>query len=108
MCQALGGCSMTFSVEDAPGLPINYLVGKQHVMIRFLCNGCRFSRESLPEAVIKKLYAIKAPAGDRTPVDGLAKFAKEPCPMCKKTNWRVFVVWPRRDTMGFRAAHPEG
>ena len=38
-------------------------------------------------------------------MQGLRGAASAPCKACGKVNWRVDVLWPNTETMGWKAAH---
>ncbi len=100
-CHALGDCSLDFRVESGPGLPLEALLGRPHVSIRWKCRGCKFFRTSLPDRVIASLEAKKL-GGGGTPIRDLGKLIKGPCQACGKSNWDIDVLWPNTESVGYR------
>jgi len=72
-----------------------------HVRIRIRCSSCGFFRAATPESVIARL------SGQRSIPDGLlvtelAAEIKGPCRQCRKSIWRVDVLWPDTGSEGWR------
>jgi hypothetical protein len=100
-CHNLAGCGLAFHSDNRAGLPVRSLVGRSHVRLRIKCAACGFFRIALPEAVIAKLSA-KGPMPDGFPISDIAGSIKGPCRQCKKTAWRVEVIWPDVKSEGYR------
>jgi hypothetical protein len=102
-CQNLTGCGLDFHEDRKGGLPLQGLFGRAHVHVRIKCVGCGFFRTAPPEALWRRITKGQ----DKEPIYGLlvtevAAQIKGPCRACGKSSWRVDVLWPNRDTEGFR------
>jgi hypothetical protein len=108
-CHNLTGCGLDFHDDRRGGLPLRALFGRSHVRVRVKCDACSFFRVATPEAIYKRATAGKEPM-DGLLVTEIAAQIKGPCSQCKKTNWRVDVLWPDPHSEGFRrrAQAPEG
>ncbi len=109
MCQRIGGCSLSFH-HDPPERPLRlaHCLGKPFVRIRVACRGtgCRFHRVWKVEEMIAGL--VKRGQGDHaTEIYGLGARMTSPCPLCKRANWRVDVIWANTDQMGWKARGEE-
>ena len=100
-CQNLTGCGLDFHEDRRGGLPLRALFGRSHVHIRIKCDGCGFFRVATPEALWRRITKDKDPTYGLL-VTEVAAQIKGPCSQCKKTNWRVDVLWPNRDSEGIR------
>jgi hypothetical protein len=100
-CHSLAGCGLAFHSDNRAGLPLRALVGRSHVRLRIKCAGCGFFRVALPEGLIAKLTAAKRMT-DGFQVSEIAGSIKGPCRTCKKTAWRVDVIWPDVKSVGYR------
>jgi hypothetical protein len=100
-CNNLTGCGLDFHEDRRGGLPLRGLFGRSHVRIRVKCAACGFFRAATPEAIYKRVTAGKEPM-DGLLVTEIAAQIKGPCGQCKKTSWRVDVLWPDLNSEGFR------
>jgi hypothetical protein len=93
-CSRIDGCAMDWFEERPIGFRLDWLLGRPHVAIRFMCVGCKFHRTALPDRVVAKLQAKGPSASNDATVEKLAKMPMEACKNCGKNNWRVDVLWP--------------
>jgi hypothetical protein len=98
------GCALEWFEERPVGFRLDWLLGRPHVTIRFLCEACKFHRTALPDRVLARLREKGAGVADGATVEGLAKLPMEACKNCGKTRWRVDVLWPNVKSAGYRAA----
>lgn len=108
-CQRLDGCELNFFKEkpDYP-LRLEHVAGLPNIRVKVACggNGCKYSRVFLVEEVIAGL--VKRRQGDGgMEIDKLAPLMKNPCPLCKKANWGVSLLWSSPDSAGWRALGPK-
>jgi hypothetical protein len=104
-CHRIGGCPLSFH-NEAPQSPLTlaHLRGKPFVRVRVRCrgNGCRYYRVWRAEEMIAGL-AKRRQGDDHTELFGLGAKMTSPCPVCKRANWAVDVLWIDTDTMGWKA-----
>jgi len=100
-CHSLAGCGLDFHEDRHSHLPLRALVGRSHVKLRIKCAGCGFFRVASPEAVIGKLSA-ETPMPDGLLISQIAALIKGPCGTCRKSAWRVDVLWPDQNTESWR------
>jgi hypothetical protein len=100
-CHSLTGCGLEFHADPRTGLPLRALAGRSHVRIRIKCGACGFFRVILPETLIARLSA-EAPMPDGLYISDIAGRIRGPCRQCRKTAWRVEVLWPDARSEGAR------
>jgi len=100
-CHGLTGCALEFHTDRRASLPVRALFGRAHVKIRIRCNGCGFFRTATPEGLFAKLSAERA-ASDGLLISEVAAKIKGPCKQCRKSAWRVDVLWPDTNSEGWR------
>jgi hypothetical protein len=105
-CHNLTGCGLDFHDDRRGGLPLRALFGRSHVRVRVKCSGCGFFRTATPEVLWRRATAGKEPM-DGLLVSEVAAQIKGPCKQCGKSNWRVDVLWPNRNTEGSRRGKPD-
>jgi hypothetical protein len=106
-CQSLTGCGLDFHEDRRTGIPLRALVGRSHVRLRIKCAGCGFFRVALPESIVAKL-SVPNPMPDGLYVSEVAARIKGPCGQCKRTAWRVDVMWPSPNSEAFRRQPDSG
>ena len=109
-CLRIGGCAISFH-NDPPDRPLRlgHLRGKPFVRVRLRCrgNGCRYYRVWRAEEMIAGL-AKRGGGDDATEIFSLGAKMTSPCPLCKKANWSVAVLWINTDTIGWKAQGERG
>ena len=106
-CQNLAGCALEFHADPKASLPLRSLTGRSNVKIRIKCAGCGFLRVSAPETLITRLSA-ETPMPDGLLISEIAGRVRGPCRQCKKTSWRVDVLWISPKSEGFRTGQSPG
>ncbi len=104
-CHSLAGCGLDFHEDPKAGLPLRALLGRSHVKIRIKCAGCGFFRVTRVEGLIAKLSATR-PMADSLMTSEVPSQITGPCKTCKKSAWRVDVLWPALNSEGQRRTSP--
>ncbi len=103
-CQRLDGCSMSWHNEPPTNpLRLGHCRGKPYVRLKVRCrgNGCRYYRVYRAEEMIEGLR--KRGVGDAdAEIFTLGARMTSGCPLCKKANWTVDVLWLNTDTTGWK------
>lgn len=97
-------CSLQWHNEPAGNpLRLGALVGKPNIRVRVRCQGggCKYFRVVRVEEMIAGL--VKRKQGDeKTEIDGLPKMMTSGCPLCRRTNWAVDVLYVNTQTAGWK------
>ena len=105
-CHSLGGCALEFHDDRRASLPLRALFGRAHVRIRIKCASCGFFRAVTPEGVAAKLSA-ESPMPDGLLISEIAAQIKGACKQCKKSAWRVDVLWPDLNSEAWRRSRDQ-
>ena len=100
-CNTLAGCGLDFRLDQNAGLPLTSLLGRAHVRIRIKCEGCGFFRATSVEALIARLSAGR-PTAETLMLSQVRGRITGPCKTCRKSAWRVDVLWPDPSSEGYR------
>jgi hypothetical protein len=100
-CGVITGCGLDFHVDRTAGLRLSALLGRAHVRIRIKCQGCGFFRAAKVESIIAKLSTGTVRGGDLLTTDIRSRISG-PCKTCRKSSWRVDVLWPNVESAGYR------
>jgi len=103
----LSGGALAFHEDPKADLPLRALLGRSHVKVRLKCADCGFVRTTRVEGLIAKLSATRPPT-DMLMISEIRSRITGPCKTCRRSAWRVDVLWPALKGEGHRRTSPQG